>query len=130
MARTGKWFAYQHAGIKPGRRTPRQGTGKRISDRRMPGERRGACLQPGSMARLLAVILWPALQRWPRSRFIEDEGLATRAGKLGNITREGIGAKLAGVAGIKDIRGKGLMIGIELDRPAAIWSSAASRPAC
>jgi len=40
-----------------------------------------------------------------------------RAGKLGDIIREGIAARLAGVDGIREIRGKGLMIGIELDRP-------------
>ena len=48
---------------------------------------------------------------------IEDEGLVARAGKLGDIIREGIAARLAGVDGIREIRGKGLMIGIELDRP-------------
>ncbi|HPR06274.1 MAG TPA: aminotransferase class III-fold pyridoxal phosphate-dependent enzyme, partial [Denitromonas sp.] len=33
--------------------------------------------------------------------------------------REGLAAALAGVAGVVDIRGDGLMVGVELDRPCA-----------
>ena len=36
---------------------------------------------------------------------------------MGEIIRNGFKQALAGVAGIRDIRGQGLMIGIELDRP-------------
>ena len=48
---------------------------------------------------------------------IEDEELVERAGKIGKEIREGIAKNLAGTAGVKEIRGKGLMIGIELDKP-------------
>ena len=94
MARTGKWFAYQHAGIKPDIITLAKGLAN--------GFPIGACLASGAVADVFT----PG-----------KHGLATRAGKLGDIIREGIAAKLAGAAGVKDIRGKGLMIGIELDRP-------------
>jgi acetylornithine/N-succinyldiaminopimelate aminotransferase len=118
MARTGKWFAYQHTGIKPDVATLAKGLAN--------GFPIGACLASGAAADaftpgkhgstfggnpLACVAALATLA------VIEDEGLATRAGKLGDITREGISTKLAGVAGIKEIRGKGLMIGIELDRP-------------
>ena len=36
---------------------------------------------------------------------------------IGEKIRDGIARKLAGTSGVKEIRGKGLMIGIELDRP-------------
>jgi len=118
MARTGKWFAYQHTGIKPDVITLAKGLAN--------GFPIGACLASGAAADVftpgqhgstfggnpLACVAALATLA-----VIEDEGLAARAGMLGDIIREGIAAKLAGVAGVKDIRGKGLMIGIELDRP-------------
>ena len=118
MARTGKWFAYQHTGIKPDVVTLAKGLAN--------GFPIGACLASGATADVftpgkhgstfggnpLACVAALATLA-----VIDDEGLAARAAKLGNIIREDIAAKLAGVAGVKDIRGKGLMIGIELDRP-------------
>jgi acetylornithine/N-succinyldiaminopimelate aminotransferase len=118
MARTGKWFAYQHTGIKPDVITLAKGLAN--------GFPIGACLATGAAAEVftpgkhgstfggnpLACVAALATLA-----VIEDEGLAARAGKVGDIIREGIAAKLAGVAGVKDIRGKGLMVGIELDRP-------------
>ncbi|HKQ25123.1 MAG TPA: aspartate aminotransferase family protein [Burkholderiales bacterium] len=118
MARTGKWFAYQHSGIKPDVITLAKGLAN--------GFPIGACLARGAAADVftpgkhgstfggnpLACVAALATLT-----IIEDEGLAARAGKLGDFIREGVVANLAGVAGVKEIRGKGLMIGIELDRP-------------
>jgi acetylornithine aminotransferase len=118
MARTGKWFAYQHTGIKPDVITLAKGLAN--------GFPIGACLASGAAADVftpgkhgstfggnpLACVAALATLA-----VIEDEGLAPRAGKLGDIIRKGIAAKLEGMSGVKDIRGRGLMVGIELDRP-------------
>jgi acetylornithine aminotransferase len=48
---------------------------------------------------------------------IETDGLMARATQVGDAIRAGFSSALAGVAGVTDIRGDGLMIGIELDRP-------------
>jgi acetylornithine/N-succinyldiaminopimelate aminotransferase len=48
---------------------------------------------------------------------IERDGLMAHALALGETIRTGLRARLSDVAGIVDIRGDGLMIGIELDRP-------------
>ena len=48
---------------------------------------------------------------------IEKEGLLQNAEAMGRVLMDGFKRELAGVAGVKDIRGMGLMIGIELDRP-------------
>src|SRR5262249_11783194 len=48
---------------------------------------------------------------------IERDGLVEHAGRVGAVLMEGLKRELHGVAGVKDIRGKGLMLGIELDRP-------------
>jgi len=48
---------------------------------------------------------------------MEDEGLLGNAARVGSEIRAGFRAALAGCAGVVEIRGMGLMIGIELDRP-------------
>jgi acetylornithine aminotransferase len=50
---------------------------------------------------------------------LEEDKLLTRATSLGERLRARLGDRLGGVAGVIDIRGSGLMIGIELDRPCA-----------
>ena len=48
---------------------------------------------------------------------IERDGLMQHAAQMGEAIMGGLRKALAGVAGVKEIRGMGLMIGIELDRP-------------
>jgi len=48
---------------------------------------------------------------------IREEGLLTNALKVGDAIRGGLAAALDGVAGVTEVRGMGLMIGVELDRP-------------
>ena len=48
---------------------------------------------------------------------MREEGLLANAVKVGDAIREGLAAALAGVAGVTEVRGMGLMIGVELDRP-------------
>jgi len=48
---------------------------------------------------------------------IEKEGLLAHAHRMGEIIQDGLRRELGGVAGVKEVRGMGLMIGVELDRP-------------
>ena len=50
---------------------------------------------------------------------IEKDGLLAHAGRMGELLKSGLKAELAGLAGVKDVRGMGLMLGVELDRPCA-----------
>ena len=50
-------------------------------------------------------------------RIMEEDGLMANAAAQGERIRAGITEGLKGLSGLKDIRGQGLMIGIELDRP-------------
>jgi len=50
-------------------------------------------------------------------RIMEEEGLLANAEKVGAMLKGGFERELAGVEGVSDIRGQGLMLGIELDRP-------------
>jgi acetylornithine/N-succinyldiaminopimelate aminotransferase len=118
MGRSGKWFAYQHSKIKPDVITLAKALGNGVPI--------GACLargeaasvfQPGShgstfggnplaCAAALAVI-----------DSIEKQSLVERANQLGNKIIEAFTTSLADQAGVKSVRGLGLLIGIELDRP-------------
>jgi acetylornithine aminotransferase len=48
---------------------------------------------------------------------IEDDGLMRNAVEMGKAIREGLSQRLSGVAGVKEVRGEGMMIGIELAQP-------------
>ena len=48
---------------------------------------------------------------------MKEEDLLANAARVGDAIREGLGAALAGVAGVAEVRGMGMMIGVELDRP-------------
>lgn len=118
MGRTGKWFAHQWTGIRPDVMTLAKGLAN--------GVPMGACLAAGAAADaftpgkhgstfggnpLACVAAETTLQ------IIEDEGLLANALAIGARIREGLASRLAGVSAVREIRGKGLMIGIELDRP-------------
>lgn len=118
MARSGKWFAFQHTGAQPDVMSLAKGLGN--------GFPIGACLARGPAAQtfkagnhgstfggnpLACVAALTTLA------IIEDEGLVERAAKLGQRMRQAFADKLAGLPGIREIRGKGLLLGIELDRP-------------
>ena len=51
---------------------------------------------------------------------MHEDGLLANAEAVGATLRNGLAEGLAGVAGIVEIRGQGLMLGIELDRPCGV----------
>ena len=118
IGRTGKWFGFQHAGIVPDVMTLAKGLGSGVPI--------GACVTAGKAAGLFKpgnhgstfggnpLACTAALTTLAT---IERDGLMARAETVGAAIRQGMKAALADVNGIVDIRGKGLMIGIELDRP-------------
>ena len=118
IGRTGKWFCFQHAGIIPDVMPLAKGLGSGVPI--------GACLAHGVAAQvfkpgnhgttfgggpLVSVAALTTL------RVMEEDGLLENATKMGEIIRNGFKQALAGVSGVRDIRGQGLMMGIELDRP-------------
>jgi acetylornithine/N-succinyldiaminopimelate aminotransferase len=59
-------------------------------------------------------------------RIMEEDRLLENAATVGALLRGGIERGLAGVAGVVEVRGQGLMLGIELDRPCAALLGAAA----
>ena len=118
MGRTGTWFGFQHAGIIPDVATMAKGLGSGIPI--------GACITAGKAAGLFKpgnhgstfggnqLATTAALTTID---VIEKEGLMANAEAIGLMIREGLAQSLVDVPSIVDIRGQGLMIGIELDRP-------------
>ena len=120
IGRTGRWFAHQHAGIVPDVMTLAKGLGSGVPI--------GACLTAGRAAGLFAPGNHgstfggnPLACRAGLATLdiVESSGLLARAESLGARIRDGLSASLAGVPGVREVRGHGLMIGVELDRACA-----------
>ena len=118
IGRTGLWFAHQHAAIRPDVMTLAKGLGSGIPI--------GACLvagaaagvfKPGNHGSTFGGNPLACVAAMTTLDVIEQDGLMARAVELGNAIRSGLRQALDGVAGLVDIRGEGLMIGIQLDRP-------------
>ncbi len=118
MGRSGRLFAHQHNDILPDVMTLAKGLGN--------GMPIGACLACGAAARVFAPGNHgstfggnPLACRVGISVLdvIEEEGLSARAAELGSRMLTAFRERLGGLSGVTDIRGMGLMIGIELDRP-------------
>jgi acetylornithine/N-succinyldiaminopimelate aminotransferase len=118
IGRTGKWFAFQHHGIMPDVMTLAKALGNGVPI--------GACLARGIAADMLTAGKHASTfggnplacsAALAVLKTIAENGLVQRAGELGERLLSGIRNKLAGNSRVVDIRGKGLMIGIELDTP-------------
>ena len=116
MGRTGRWFAFQHSGVKPDVMPLAKGLGNGIPI--------GACLAAGPAAELFKpgnhgstfggnpLACAAALATLA---IIEDERLMENAVRVGDHIRAELSRRIGGLKGLKEIRGKGLMIGIELE---------------
>lgn len=118
VGRTGRWFGFQHADTKPDVMSLAKGLGSGVPI--------GACLVSGPAAGLFGpgnhgstfggnpLACAAALETLA---VIEDDQLMANAEVVGELIQTGFRDALADLAGVREIRGKGLMIGIELDRP-------------
>jgi acetylornithine/N-succinyldiaminopimelate aminotransferase len=117
IGRTGVWFAHQHAGIKPDVMTLAKGLGSGVPI--------GACLaagaaagifKPGNHGSTFGGNPLACVAALTTLEVIVRDDLIAQAVTLGAAIRGGLQEALDGVAGVVDVRGDGLMIGIELDR--------------
>lgn len=118
MARTGKWFGYQHAGIQPDIATLAKGLGSGVPiGACLAGGRAAGLFGPGNHGSTFGGNPLACTAALTTIETIEQENLLARAAEVGALLRNELQSSLAGVAGVVEIRGHGLMIGIELDRP-------------
>lgn len=117
IGRTGKWFAHQHTGILPDVMTLAKGIGSGIPV--------GVCLAAGKAANIFKPgnhgstfggnpLACVAVQT--TLTVMEQDQLIQNAAMVGEFLLQNLRSRLASVAGVVEIRGQGLMIGIELNR--------------
>lgn len=118
IGRSGKWFAFQHSGIVPDVITLAKGLGSGVAI--------GACLakgtaagvfKPGNHASTFGGNPLACTAALTTLEVIEEDDLIRNAMELGDFMRSLFKAQLAGLSDVRQIRGQGLMIGIELSRP-------------
>ncbi|MGH8589107.1 MAG: aspartate aminotransferase family protein [Gammaproteobacteria bacterium] len=118
MCRTGRWFAFQHEGVTPDVMTLAKSLGNGVPI--------GACLARGAAAGLIRPGKHastfggnPLACRAALAVLdvMEQGRLAERAAELGKTLLGQLRRALGGVPGVVEIRGRGLIIGIMLDRP-------------
>lgn len=118
MGRTGTWFGFQHAGIKPDVVSLAKGLGNGFPiGACVAGGAAASVLQPGSHGSTFGGNPLAARVACTVCEVLEANALPARAGALGAAVLTQFRDRLGGRAGVVDIRGKGLMIGVELDRP-------------
>jgi acetylornithine aminotransferase len=118
IGRTGKWFGYQWAGIQPDVVTLAKGLGSGVPiGAVLAGGKAAGTFGPGNHGTTFGGGPLACRAGLETLRLIEEEGLIDNAAAMGSRICGGFTSALAGVPGVVAIRGQGLMIGIELDRP-------------
>ena len=117
MCRTGKWFAHQHTGITPDVMTLAKALGNGVPI--------GACLAAGKAKDIFSPGTHgstfggnPLATRAGLTvvNLMEKENLCDSAADMGKYIVDSFKQELADIDGVVDIRGHGMMIGIELDK--------------
>jgi len=116
LGRTGKWFVYQHAGVMPDVVPLAKGLGSGVPvGACVTGGRAKGVFKPGNHGSTFGGNPLAMTAVVTTIDTIKEEGLMDRALRVGEIIRSEL--KKQNLSGVTDIRGMGLMIGIELDRP-------------
>ena len=118
IARTGKWFAHQWADIRPDVMTLAKGLGSGVPvGAFLVGPRARDVLQPGNHGSTFGGNPLAMRAAVETLRLIDSEGLLDNAARVGEHLRGALREAIGALPGVRDIRGEGLMIGVELDRP-------------
>ncbi|OYT86396.1 MAG: aspartate aminotransferase family protein [Burkholderiales bacterium PBB6] len=121
IGRTGKWFAHQWADIQPDVMPLAKGLGSGVPiGAVVVGPKALHVLGPGNHGTTFGGNPLAMRAGIETLAIMEADGLMANAAEVGAHLKAGLEQGLAGVAGVKDVRGQGLMIGIELDRPCGV----------
>jgi len=127
MGRTGKWFAHQWAGIKPDVMPLAKGLGSGVPiGAVVAGPKAANIFQPGNHGTTFGGNPLAMRAGVETIRIMEEEGLLDNAARVGTHLKGALARELGGLKGVKDIRGQGLMIGVELDRPCGVLTGRAA----
>ncbi|MDO4795153.1 MAG: aspartate aminotransferase family protein [Brachymonas sp.] len=118
VGRTGQWFACQWAGVLPDVMPLAKGLGSGVPiGAVVAGPKAAGIFEPGNHGTTFGGNPLAMRAGVETLRIVQEEGLLHNAATVGERLKNALQAGLAGVAGVRDIRGQGLMLGIELDKP-------------
>ena len=127
MGRTGKWFAHQWAGIKPDVMPLAKGLGSGVPiGAVVAGPKAAGIFQPGNHGTTFGGNPLAMRAGVETIRIIEEDGLLENAARIGNHLKGALERELGGLKGVKEVRGQGLMIGVELDKPCSVLTTRAA----
>lgn len=118
IGRTGRWFAHQHTDVLPDVMTLAKGLGSGVPI--------GACLaagkatgtfKPGNHGSTFGGNPLACCAGLTTLNIVEQAGLLAHAETISQFLHQGFTTALQGIKGYKEVRGLGLMIGVELDKP-------------
>ena len=118
MGRTGKWFAHQWAGIVPDVMPLAKGLGSGVPiGAVVAGPKAAHIFQPGNHGTTFGGNPLAMRAGVETIRIMEEDSLLENAATVGAHLRAALERELGNLPGVKEIRGQGLMLGIELTRP-------------
>jgi acetylornithine aminotransferase len=118
LGRTGKWFAFQHTDIMPDVMTLAKGLGSGVPI--------GACLtagkatgtfKPGNHGSTFGGNPLASTAALTTLNIMEQDKLLAHTAQVGGWLKQQLQTKLGGLKGVVTVRGQGLILGIELDKP-------------
>src|SRR6266513_6160937 len=118
LGRTGKWFVYQHADFLPDVVPLAKGLGSGVPvGACVVGGRAKGAFKPGNHGSTFGgnPLAMTAVSKTLDT--IKEEGLLANAERVGAVIRNGLTDAFAGLKGIAEVRGMGMMIGVELEEP-------------
>ena len=121
MGRTGKWFAHQWAGIKPDVMPLAKGLGSGVPiGAVVAGPKAAHIFGPGNHGTTFGGNPLAMRAGVETIRIMEEEGLMANAVMVGDHLRDALTRELGDLPGFKEVRGKGLMLGVELTKPCGV----------
>ena len=118
MGRTGKWFAHQWAGIVPDVMTLAKGLGSGVPVGAVLAHNKAATvLQPGNHGSTFGGNPLAMRAGVETIRIMEEDKLLDHVTTVGAHLKAKLQSELGSLNGVVDIRGQGLMIGVELNKP-------------
>jgi len=118
MGRTGKWFAHQWAGIVPDVMPMAKGLGSGVPvGTVVVGPRAKDVFGPGNHGTTFGGNPLAMRAGIETMRIVAEDKLLDNAALVGERIKSGLQREWSGTEGVVEIRGQGLMLGIELDRP-------------
>jgi acetylornithine/N-succinyldiaminopimelate aminotransferase len=120
MGRSGKWFAFQHDGVDPDAFSVAKGLGGGFPiGAAVAGPKLSHVFRPGHHATTFGGTPLACAAALAVIETLEADDLVTRAGELGERFMTQLRKATRSFPFVKEVRGRGLMVGLVLDRPAA-----------